>query len=77
MKDSKAWLRKLRAKQDGPFSIIDRREIPEGKCSMCGKLDELRPYGPNYSWVCFDCAMKDEKGAGERFQKVVFGDETH
>lgn len=77
MKDSKAWLKKLRVKQDGTIGIIDRRAVPEGKCSMCGKSDELRPYGPNYSWVCFDCAMKDEKGAEERCRKVMFGDETH
>lgn len=31
------------------------------KCSQCGTTEkELRPYGPNGSWVCFDCGMKPE-----------------
>lgn len=30
-------------------------------CYNCGTDEkELRPYGPNMSWVCFDCAMKPE-----------------
>ena len=31
------------------------------KCELCGKFDELRPYGPNGESVCFDCGMKDEE----------------
>lgn len=34
-------------------------ETSPGECEMCGREDELRPYGPNGESVCFDCAMKD------------------
>ena len=27
------------------------------KCFYCQKTNDLRPYGPNGSMVCFDCAM--------------------
>ena len=52
------------------------REIPNGlliepespqQCDLCGRLAELRPYGPNGEKVCFPCAMKDEAAAGRRF----------
>lgn len=30
-------------------------------CYLCSSpTEELRPYGPNGSWVCFSCAMKPE-----------------
>lgn len=38
-------------------------------CELCGKKDELRPYGPGGKNVCFDCAMKDEKEAKRQFGK--------
>ena len=46
---------------------------PDDKCSDCGKMDELRPYGPNFARVCYDCAMKDEKGTTERMNLLLFG----
>lgn len=32
---------------------------PEGICELCGKKDELRPYGPNNERICYECGMKD------------------
>jgi len=29
---------------------------PDDTCEMCGQVDELRPYGPNYERICFECA---------------------
>ncbi len=26
-------------------------------CYLCGRRDEIRPYGPNASWICFDCMI--------------------
>lgn len=40
------------------------------KCEMCGKTEELRPYGPKGEWVCFDCGMKDEESAKIQFNKL-------
>lgn len=28
---------------------------------------ELRPYGPNAQWVCFECGMKDLKTTEKQF----------
>lgn len=41
------------------------------KCDLCGKVDELRPYGPNGENVCFDCGMKDEEAAARQFAKLL------
>lgn len=38
-------------------------------CSDCGKEDELRPYGKNGAWVCYNCGMKDEEEARRQFNK--------
>lgn len=46
--------------------ILIEVEEPQ-QCDSCGKIDELRPYGPNGSCICFDCAMKDEEGTAKRF----------
>lgn len=29
-------------------------------CTYCGtKEEEMRPYGPDGAWLCFDCLMRD------------------
>lgn len=40
-------------------------------CEFCGKLEELRPYGPNKENICFDCAMKDPETTKKKFQELV------
>ena len=59
----------------GNLTIMDRRDPTafDGKCQMCGKNDELRPYGPNNANICFDCAMKDEEGTAKRFKEMLDG----
>ena len=47
---------------------------PHGDCELCGKHDELRPYGPNYERICFECGMKNEELTNKRFAEYVFGD---
>ena len=47
---------------------------PPSRCELCGKEDELRPYGPNGENVCFDCGMKDEAAALRGFRRVVLGE---
>ena len=42
------------------------QERPQ-QCDLCGKIRELRPYGPNGECVCFECGMKDEPAAERRF----------
>lgn len=53
--------------------IIVAPERPQ-QCDDCGRVDELRPYGPGGSCVCFDCAMKDPEGTEARMLHVLFDD---
>lgn len=46
------------------------QETDSAKCTDCGNIDELRPYGKNGAWVCFDCGMKDEEEAIKHFSKL-------
>jgi hypothetical protein len=39
------------------------------QCDLCGKIAELRPYGPKGEMVCFECGMKDEPAAIRGFEK--------
>jgi hypothetical protein len=55
----------------GDLFIIEGQA--DGICEMCGKLDELRPYGPKGENVCFDCAMKDEEAAKQKFIERMNG----
>ena len=45
-------------------------------CDLCGKTDELRPYGPNGEDICFDCGMKDEKTTTKQMNKLLFDEES-
>lgn len=47
---------------------------PDGKCEFCGKVAELRPYGPRGERICFDCGMKDEETTKRQFSRHVFGE---
>lgn len=41
----------------------------DGKCDLCGKIEELRSYGPKGENVCFDCGMKNEAAALRTFKQ--------
>jgi hypothetical protein len=57
----------------GHLIIIEPEE--PAKCELCGKVDELRPYGPRGEGICFDCGMKDEATTARQMGRVLFGDE--
>ncbi len=44
------------------------------QCDFCGEIKELRPYGPNEEFICFQCAMKDEETTKKMMDKVLFGE---
>ena len=46
------------------------------QCDLCGKINELRPYGPKGEMVCFVCAMRDAEAAKKRMAQYLFGKET-
>ena len=41
--------------QDGVRHIIVERESERSPCELCGKVAELRPYGPNNENICIQC----------------------
>lgn len=47
---------------------------PDGVCELCGKVDELRPYGPNGERICFDCGMKNLEMTERRADQHLFGE---
>lgn len=58
---------------DGVRSIIIEKE-PKGKCELCGKIAELRPYGPNGENICVECGMKDKNTTLRRMAQRLFGE---
>lgn len=52
------------------IQILNHTES-DGNCQLCGKEDDLRPYGPGGKWVCFDCGMKDEEEAIRQFNRIL------
>lgn len=45
---------------------------PDGICDMCGKQDELRPYGKNGERICFACGQKDPETTVLMMNKYLF-----
>lgn len=52
--------------------IVVIKGEPDGKCELCGKIDELRPYGPNNEMICFECGMKDEATTESKMEEHLF-----
>jgi hypothetical protein len=46
-------------------------EFVPAACDLCGKVEELRPYGPHGENVCFTCGMKNEEAAKQRFRQIT------
>jgi hypothetical protein len=49
------------------------------KCEMCGKIAELRPYGPNNEAICFECGNKDPEATARtqrKFLELLVSNET-
>lgn len=51
-------------------------EEPEARCELCGKIDELRPYGPHGERICFDCGLKDEESTKRQMSARLFGEHS-
>jgi len=49
------------------------RAEPPRKCEMCGTVSELRPYGPNGEFVCFNCGMANENETKRMFLRKLNG----
>ncbi len=45
--------------------------INYSKCEYCGKKSELRPYGKNSVWICFDCGMKNKEETEKNLSNLI------
>lgn len=54
------------------FVSIDFSTCP-GACQLCGKKEELRPYGPFREWICFNCGKKLEPTTTQRMKESMGG----
>ena len=43
----------------------------EGKCELCGKIAELRPYGPNGERICIECGKKNMETTEKKFRELL------
>lgn len=46
---------------------------PDGRCEICGAIEETRPYGPNGEQICFSCGQKDEETTIRKFYEFING----
>lgn len=51
-------------------TVYSYQELSQ-QCDFCGKIEELRPYGPNEECLCFECAMEDPEAARARFKCLL------
>jgi hypothetical protein len=59
--------------KDGVRFVTFCAEPPDA-CELCGRVEELRPYGPGGTRVCFNCMKLDEEGAKRRFAQIMLGE---
>lgn len=48
-------------------------EEPPQMCQSCGIIDECRPYGKNYEYICFECGKLDPEMTEQRMAEHIFG----
>lgn len=53
------------------MNILILDGIKNAKCELCGKVAELRPYGPNGENICYDCGMKNIETTERQFSKLI------
>lgn len=42
------------------------------RCEMCNQLsDDLRPFGRNGQWICYDCCTIDQEQSLNRYKKLM------
>lgn len=50
---------------------LPSRLIKTGVCELCSAADqELRPYGGNGEYICYDCGMANEAMTRRRYQQI-------
>ena len=55
----------------GNIVIIEVED--DDTCELCGKVDELRPYGPKGERICYDCGQKDPATTEHVMKETLYG----
>lgn len=63
---------RLRTINEDIALAIDFSQAPND-CEYCGKSAELRPYGRNGAWICFECGMEHEDETDANFADILDG----
>jgi hypothetical protein len=50
--------------------LIIEPEAP-AQCQQCGKIAELRPYGPGGISICYECGELDPEGTQRRCENRI------
>jgi hypothetical protein len=53
--------------------MVDVIKGKDANCKICKKFGHLMPYGPDGTYICFACGMKDESGTRVRYLKLIEG----
>lgn len=51
--------------------VIIEQELPQ-QCDQCGRIEEVRPYGPNGQVICWDCGQQDPTGTEQRMIRALY-----
>lgn len=43
----------------------------EGSCELCGKMAELRPYGPEGKSICIECVEKNWEETCQQIARIA------
>lgn len=60
------------SKRIGNVFIVEAENAQQ--CDLCGKIDELRPYGPKGEMICYECGMKNPEATKARFMARLDGE---
>ena len=69
--------RKSNHKPQPPTRIVVIEQENPQQCDLCGKIAELRPYGPNGEAICFDCGQKNPEAIVTAMQRRLKGEKPH
>ena len=49
---------------------------PDGKCELCGKVADIRPYGPRGENICFECGEKNPAARDRQLRRILLGEDV-